>query len=71
MTDVEKVHLAPFDAKIPIALIKYPNGGWVVQQNGRETGLMGQNLGAFSNTKDMLLALNEALAGSKSDEPQG
>jgi hypothetical protein len=43
-----------------ITLRQMPNNGWVIQQGGY-MNVMPSDLGAYSDTKDMLYALTKAL----------
>ncbi len=50
--------IAAFDmTEAPLRLERFPNGGWLVSQDGPAPGLLGKRLGAYSSAREMLDAL--------------
>ena len=60
MSDKPRNYLAPFDGCDHLIPQPVQNGGWVVRVDGLP-GFISTTIGAFSNTADMLEALNSAL----------
>ena len=56
----DKITMGAFSLDDPIILIPHPNGGWTIEQ-GSGDGVMPQKIGAYTNTDDMLDALNKNL----------
>lgn len=62
MTDKEQTpSIAPFTHTENLILHPFPNGGWVVTQEGPISGDRDARLGAYSSAEDMLKALSDAL----------
>ena len=57
MTVEGRPYIAPVFDTESLILQPMPNGGWVVQARDHSSRDMARNLGAFSNTEDMLQAL--------------
>ena len=59
--------IGEFETELPLVLNPMPNGGWVVSQDVREIGVMGKDLGAYSNAEDMLKVLRGALGKGETE----
>jgi len=58
-------YLAAFTLDCPLMLIPVANGGWVVKKRSHMgAGYESEDLGAFTDTMDMLTALNNALVSN-------
>lgn len=51
-----------FEPEDTLVLEPVANEGWIVTIRSKKPGMTGECVGAFSNTADMLAALNAALA---------
>ena len=56
--------VAPFRLNQRLILAPFPNGGWVILQEGHFPGTPEDKLGAYSSANDMLTALGNALTNA-------
>lgn len=54
-------HVGTFNSAEGLILDQHPNGGWTISQKNISPGNMDTQLGAYSDSRDMLNALVEAL----------
>lgn len=61
MTNDSTTNIGKFVREDGLHLESVENGGWIIHAGGRSMGEVNKPIGAYSNTDDMLSALNASL----------